>query len=46
MANLGRYTAFRYRDIFVSIEGWNVVLCSVDWYSQQTYNLSNLKGNK
>jgi len=43
MANLGRSTAFRYRDVFISIEGFNVVLYSTDWYSQQSYDLSSFK---
>ena len=46
MANLGRYTSFRYRDLFISIEDHVVVICDKYWYSQQRYELSSLKGDK
>ena len=42
MANLGRYTAFRYRDVFISIEGTCVTICDKHWYSQQSYPLKGL----
>ena len=45
MDNLGRYTAFRYRDIFISIEAYKVVICNVGWYSQQTYDLTCMKND-
>lgn len=44
--NLGRYTAFRYKDIFISIQGWTVVICNVGWYSQQSYDLSCMKNER
>lgn len=31
MSNIGRYTAFRYRDIFISIEDRKVVICNIYW---------------
>lgn len=43
MNNLGRYTAFRCGDIFISIEDYNVVICNVNWCFQQTYDLSCMK---
>ena len=29
--NLGGYTAFQYRDVFVSIEDYHVVICDINW---------------
>ena len=46
MYSVGSYRAFRYRDVFISIEGWKVVICNVNWYSQHSYDLSSLKENE
>ena len=41
--NLGRYTAFRYRDVFVSIEDYYVVICDINWVEQNRFDLDCLK---
>lgn len=45
MNNLGSYTTFRYRDVFISIENYNIVIRNVNWYSQQSYDLSCMKND-